>query len=80
MLENLLNTQNISSLRLFTPVTTYHRRYIRQTMVNTNESGYLSRCSDGLRDRPLGVRFLVGARDFSLLHSVQIGSVAHPAC
>jgi hypothetical protein len=26
-----------------------------------------------------GVRFLAGARDFSLLHSVQTGSGAHPA-
>jgi hypothetical protein len=26
-----------------------------------------------------GVRFLVGARDLSLLHSVEVGSGVHPA-
>jgi hypothetical protein len=42
------------------------------------ESGYLSRCSDGLRaGRP---RFdSLPCKIFSLLHSIQTGSRAHPA-
>jgi hypothetical protein len=32
----------------------------------------------GLDDREVGVRVSVGARNFSLLHVVQIGSGAHP--
>jgi hypothetical protein len=36
-----------------------------------------SRDSDGLRAGWPGVRFPAGARDFSLLHSVQTGSGVH---
>jgi hypothetical protein len=41
-----------------------------------NES--TSRILHGLKDWGIGIRFPAGARHFSLLHSVQTGSGAHP--
>jgi hypothetical protein len=51
-----------------------------ENYISIIEPRYLSRYSDTLwAGRPAGVRFPAGARDFSLLHSIQTSCRVHPA-
>jgi hypothetical protein len=68
-----LTTVIVITFKTTTVIFTYTTTAMRRDSLVGIATGY------GLNDRMIGVRFLAGTGNFSLLHRVQTSSGAHPA-